>query len=400
MNSKQDKGKQGESICMDTNWISVIVPIYHGKQYLPAVISQLEACQAALEGSGYAIELLLVNDAPDEVIEEQVSPVLSIVTYNTEKNRGIHGARVYGLNKCRGEYVLFLDQDDRIHPRYFVSQLQGIGECDAVVCRLINDKKTCYNYDFDFHKAVTREYMLTVGTAIISPGQVLLRKSAIPEVWKTEIMTHSGADDYLLWLCMLKRDKAFALNDEILFEHIVNHQNTSGDSVAMRASEREMVDILKRNHVYGTEDLRRLEEEMLENTMNIHLRMLDRYHKMFYLMDKWMELGQRGITLADYLAEKGMYRIAVYGMNLLARRIIAELAPSGVKVAYVIDRNSDFLEEEIETCPPDQAPGDVDLVIVALVEGEGKIRESLHERHQFLVWGFSELLAEMEKIEP
>lgn len=384
-------------MCMDENRISVIVPVYHGKQYLPGIISQLEACQTALEGSGYAIELLLVNDAPDEALEEQSSPVFSIVTYNTRKNRGIHGARVYGLRQCHGGYVLFLDQDDRIHPRYFVSQLREIGECDAVVCRLINEKKTCYNYDFDFHKAVSRDYMLTVGTAIISPGQVLIRKKAVPEVWKTEIMTHNGADDYLLWLCMLKKDNAFALNDEILFEHIVNHQNASGDSVAMTASEREMVDILKRNHVYGAEDLRRLEEEMLENTMNIRLRMLDRYHKMFYLMDKWMELGQRGIALSDYLANKGLRRIAVYGMNLLARRIIAELDTSMVKVEYVIDRNSDFLEEEIETRSPDQALEEVDLVIVALVEGEGKIRERLHERYRYPVRGFSEVLAEMEK---
>lgn len=385
---------------MDGNRISVIVPIYHGKQYLPEIIRQLEACQSALEGSGYSIELLFINDAPDEVIEEQDSPVLSIETYNTEKNRGIHGARVYGLSKCHGEYILFLDQDDRICPQYFVSQLRQIGECDAVVCRLINEKKTCYNYDFDFHRAVSREYMLTVGTAIISPGQVLIRKKAIPEVWKTEIMTHNGADDYLLWLCMLKKEDAFALNEDILFEHIVNHQNTSGNSVAMTASEREMVDILKRNHIYGAEDLRRLEEEMLQNTMDIRLRMLDRYHKMFYLMDKWMELRQRGITLSDYLVDKDHHQIAVYGLNLLARRIIAELDASMVKVEYVIDRNSDFLKEEIETRSPDQALADVDLVIVALVDGEGKIRERLKERYQFPVWGFSDLLAEMERTAP
>ena len=382
---------------MDENRISVIVPIYHGKQYLSEIIRQLEACQSALKGSGYCIELLLINDAPDEMIEEQNSAAFSVYTYNTEKNRGIHGARVYGLSKCHGEYVLFLDQDDCICSDYFVSQLRNIGEYDAVVCRLINEKKTCYNYDFDFEKSISREYMLTVGTAIISPGQVLIRKKAIPTVWKTEIMRNNGADDYLLWLCMLTKENAFAFNNDVLFEHIVNHQNTSGNSVAMAASEREMVDILKKNRVYEPQELRRLEEEMLQNTMNIRLRMLDRYHKMFYLMDKWMELKQQGIELSNYLKKKKISQIAVYGMNLLARRIIADMDASMVRVKYVIDRNSDFLEEEIKTCSTDQALEDVDLVIVALVQGEGEIKKILGEKCRFPVWSFSELLAEMEK---
>lgn len=382
---------------MDRIQVSVIVPVYHGQQYLSGLISQMEACQTALRGSGYFIELLIINDAPDEVIGQQKSETIAVYTYNTEKNRGIHGARVYGLSQCHGEYILFLDQDDCIRADYFVSQLRAIGEYDAVVCRLINERKNCYNYDFNFEKVISRDYMLTVGTAILSPGQVLIRRKAIPEVWKTEIMNSNGADDYLLWLCMLKKENAFALNNEVLFEHVVNHQNASGDSVTMAASEKEMVEILKRNHVYESEDLRRLEEEMLQNTMNIRLRMLDRYHKMFYLMDKWMELKQRGIELAEYLAKKNLLHVAVYGMSLLARRIIAELDSSIVEVLYVIDRNSDFLEEKIKTCSPDQNLEDVNLVIVALVEGERQIKKELNEKLTFPVCLFSDLLVEMEK---
>ena len=63
---------------MEENRISVIVPVYHGKQYLQGIIGQLEACQEALLGSGYFLELLFVNDAPDEVIEEQTSASLSL----------------------------------------------------------------------------------------------------------------------------------------------------------------------------------------------------------------------------------------------------------------------------------------------------------------------------------
>ena len=41
---------------------------------------------------------------------------------------------------------------------------------------------------------------LKVGTQIISPGQCLIKKKAIPEFWKTNLVRVNGADDYYLWL--------------------------------------------------------------------------------------------------------------------------------------------------------------------------------------------------------
>lgn len=381
----------------DKQLINVIVPIYHGKQYIAGIISQLQECQQTLCGSGFSIELVLMNDAPDELLDEQNSDMLSIHTYNTKENRGIHGARVYGLSKCHGEYVLFLDQDDFIKPSYFISQLHRIGEHDAVVCRLINDKKNCYNNDFNFEKVMTKEYMLDTGCPIISPGQVLMRRSAIPEVWKENIVKNNGADDFFLWLCMIKKENAFALNDDILFEHVVNHENASGNSIAMRASEREIVEIIKKNHLYGQDDVKRL-EGMLEKTLEIRLKMLDRFHSMFYLLDTWMELKERKLEIPRFLENIGCHSVAIYGMNQLARRLVAELKESPVTVEYIIDRNSDFLDEKIQMYSLNRNLPNVDMVIIALVQNVEMVKKQIYEATAFSVMSIAELLAKMENL--
>ena len=125
---------------MEKRDISIIVPIYHGKQYIDAIIAQIEKCIKKLEKK-YMVELLLVNDAPEEKLGEYCSESMDIVVLNTDCNRGIHGARVRGLESCQGEFVLFLDQDDKITEDYLQSQISKMDNCDAIVCRAIHAKK-------------------------------------------------------------------------------------------------------------------------------------------------------------------------------------------------------------------------------------------------------------------
>ena len=114
-------------------FISIIVPIYHGQKYMRGLIVQIE--DASREISGYVTELLFVNDDPDLPINPVFkSELIDIQVINTNVNRGIHGARVEGLLRCRGEFILFLDQDDKIDRNFLTKQLALIGEADAIVC--------------------------------------------------------------------------------------------------------------------------------------------------------------------------------------------------------------------------------------------------------------------------
>lgn len=372
-------------------YISVIVPIYYGKKYIQPIIEQVEKCCKYIN-KHYLVELILVNDAPDDYIEvEFKSDCMDIIILNTNKNRGIQGARIYGLQNCKGEYILFLDQDDKIEPHYLVSQLECIGEQDAVVCQVIHENKPFYNADYPFEKAISKEFMLSNGCPIISPGQVLIRRSAISEVWKNNIIKNNGADDFLLWLCMIGEGKKFALNRQIVFEHIVQYDNTSWNSAQMIASEKEMGQILKRNKVFSDQDGELL-DQMLRKIYEKRLNNLDKFRKMFYLLSDWMTLKENGVDISNYLMSLGIHTVAIYGVGYLGKHLIQELKSGKVRISYLIDKNAAWIETEYEVYTLNEKLEKVDAIIVTLVQGEKMVSEELGEKLDGKVITIKELI--------
>ena len=120
--------------------ISVIIPYYQGKRYLPDLRSMMERnAEIFRKETGKEIEVLLVNDSPWEKIEPELKPWgNSSVPYRLKvltnsQNSGIHATRVNGLNAAEGEFVQFLDQDDRITDFCLLSQYNSIGNADFVM---------------------------------------------------------------------------------------------------------------------------------------------------------------------------------------------------------------------------------------------------------------------------
>lgn len=359
---------------------SIIVPVYHGTQYMEGIVRQAEENAERLGGED-SVELLFVNDDPLEPLPQDLnSDLISVNVLNTDINRGIHGARVRGLEWCEGEYVLFLDQDDIIAPDYLRSQVKCIGGHSAVVCQVIHERKRYYNAEYPFEKMMTKEYMLSQGSPIVSPGQVLLRKGEIPDIWKKEIMTYNGADDFLLWLYMAAERRTFALNNEILFEHVVQYGNASWDSYNMLCSETEMTERVIKSGLFSAEDTEVL-KNMLRNIQKRRLDNLDKFRKMFYALKDLSMAGLDGNGVSKFLEQKNFYNVAVYGGGYLGKYLLKELRKSKVEVRYIIDQNAAYLDLGYPAYTIEDELEDVDAVIVTLVQNEqdviGRLKKKL-----------------------
>lgn len=375
--------------------ISVIVPVFHGKKYIEDMIAQLENCVARCDGR-CILELLLVNDDPTEPIGNYFSETIKVKVIETDINRGIHGARVRGLNQCMGSYVLFLDQDDHIEPEYFSSQLKCMGEADAVVCRLLHEGRQFYDTRMPFEKVISREYIVGVRNSIISPGQVLLKKDSIPGVWRRIELKHNGADDWLLWICMMADDCKFALNHEILFEHVVEGSNESINAGHMIQSEREVYWQVTQNGILTGEELKRL-YMTIENVAEDHVRVLSKFQKMFFVYDTWMNLYEQGIYMEDYLARKGVHSVAIYGFSYIGKRLHRSLGKRKICVRCFIDMNAVYLRKEsVPVFLPDESFPVVDMIIISLVEEVESIRKKLTNLSDARVCAITELLDDMK----
>ncbi len=250
--------------------ISVIVPIYKGKKYIPRMIRIIEQNKRNLQGRN-DIELIFVNDYPDEIISEEDirSSIIETKLIINPQNFGIHKSRIVGLENTSGEFILFLDQDDVIKRDYVQKQLKKIGDKDIVVCNGIVKtpvyRKMLYKYWF-MHVTVKFLYFYTkFSCRIVSPGQCLIRKNRIPELWREEILCNNGADDFFLWILMLSKKRSFAINREVLFEHIIHSDNTSNNEQTIRISTQEVVSILEKRNLVRKDYIRMIKKSLYKD---------------------------------------------------------------------------------------------------------------------------------------
>jgi glycosyltransferase involved in cell wall biosynthesis len=88
--------------------VSVVIPCYNSNRYLAETIGSV------LAQTYPQIEIIVVDDgSTDETARIARSYP---VHYIYQPNRGVSAARNTGILHCQGEYVLFLDHDDRLLP--------------------------------------------------------------------------------------------------------------------------------------------------------------------------------------------------------------------------------------------------------------------------------------------
>ena len=108
--------------------VSVVITCYNSNRYLA------ETIESALLQTYPRIEIIVVDDgSTDETAQiARCYPV----NYIYQTNRGISAARNTGIRHCQGEYVQFLDHDDRLLPRAIetgVKLLEEHPECAHAV---------------------------------------------------------------------------------------------------------------------------------------------------------------------------------------------------------------------------------------------------------------------------
>jgi len=373
--------------------ISVITPIFNGKKYIKDLILQIEKCQRKIDES-WTLEFLLINDNPNDSLCETAyrSDSIDVRIFNTNKNRGTHRARVQGLSHANGEYIVFLDQDDILYPDYIHSQLSHIGDADAAVCRCIHENQQFYNADRKFEAVISKDYMMQKGNPIISAGQVLIRRASIPKVWTENIMRTNCADDYLLWLCMTAQGAKFVLNQEILFEHVVHGNNLSLDSRRELSSLEEMCEILCKNGVFDEHGMKQI-KSMCQHVLCERIGLLEKFREMFLVLNKMAVCREKGDAIGKFLRSEGIQRVCIYGDGYIGKRLAGELKAWNIETAFFMDRNAQYLTEEIPVYQLAEAPIEVDAVIISLVQHYDSVRNELRKKYKTKIYTVQEILA-------
>lgn len=108
--------------------VSIVVPIYNTEKYL-------KACLDSITSQTYKnLEIILVNDgATDDSgkIADKYAKKDPRITVIHQKNQGQSTARNNGIKKATGNYISFIDADDKIKPTYIADLLAPFSDANT-----------------------------------------------------------------------------------------------------------------------------------------------------------------------------------------------------------------------------------------------------------------------------
>lgn len=150
--------------------VSVIMPVYNSKEYLPTAIDSI------LNQDYENFELLLVDDGSsdgsEKICDMYAKQHENVIAFH-KKNGGICNARNFGLNKAKGTYIMFCDNDDIFLPGAIKDNIEYAKQYDADIVRYSRrrvhvgdgestEEKFIYGYDFSVleGKDVVKNYSI------------------------------------------------------------------------------------------------------------------------------------------------------------------------------------------------------------------------------------------------
>lgn len=180
--------------------VSVVIPAYNHAKFIAASIDSV------LQQTFADYEIIVVNDGSPDNTAEVLSSLRNRgqVIYLEQANSGQAAARNRGIRTAQGEYIALLDDDDCWPPNKLAWQVERL-ESDPTLLLVAGDTRESL-------ADVLRDQVLPVGdpdfatlesiivrNPIVSPGQTLIRKSALAAVggFNESIW---GADDWDLYL--------------------------------------------------------------------------------------------------------------------------------------------------------------------------------------------------------
>jgi glycosyltransferase involved in cell wall biosynthesis len=291
-------------------------------------------------------EIVIVNDYPgdNEQIVIASDNNLSVTIINHTVNMGIHKSRVDGLRASKGEYVLFLDQDDEIENDYLRSQLKALQDNDAdwVICNgTYRGDKLIYENQDAADKAIDETCYFKSMMEIISPGQVLIRKSCIPDMWSSHILHYNYCDDAFLWM-LLKDNKAKIIyNNRVLYRHNEDGGNTSFSWKTNADALRELRQVIIENDCLKQDNLK-----LFLEGVGKEITKMDSYA----VLQESVDSESFKERLLQTVRESS---VIIYGFGYWGKRLYDFLLNAGIKVDAVVDKAAEGYKGTIPVYKPE-----------------------------------------------
>ena len=178
--------------------ISVIIPVHNRQNWIP------ESIQSVIEQTYPAYEIIVVDDGSDDKLEEAIQAFTGkIKLIRHPQNKGVSAARNTGAKAATGDWLAFLDSDDRWHAKKLASQVNYLKQNPYFLAVQCNEIWIRNNVRVNAHKHHKKPqgwiWQQSLKQCFITPSALLMKKDIFFLLggFDENIL---ACEDYDLWL--------------------------------------------------------------------------------------------------------------------------------------------------------------------------------------------------------
>jgi UDP-D-galactose:(glucosyl)LPS alpha-1,6-D-galactosyltransferase len=338
------KKELGELYCNDK--ISVIIPCYNREKYIGDCLESLTKSDLPLS----MLEFIVVDDAStDDTIRiikeyEKKFPE-NIMLIECAENGGPGAARNIGLQYASGNYVGFVDSDDKVDSAMFRKLYEKVVlyDCDISSCgykmfadgnenisKIVSSDEQYYDMNNSDEK---KRYIIKNGSM----------NSACIRMYRRSFLENNGIkfpektfmeDLYFSQMCMMRAESCYVMSEPLYYYRQNQNDIMFSDNVSHY-----FMDTFKMQEIACKE----LEEKGLIAGFEDEYSLLY-YVKAFYEPLWRMLIGEHGIVYDEDNVE--MLRKAIFGHfpNILSNAyILSDNSEMNMRVLNILKRNGDYV---------------------------------------------------------
>lgn len=218
--------------------ISIITTVYRAEQDLPRLLDSMMAQKAP------ELEFFLIdNGSPDrcgEICREYARKDPRFTVYTLEENIGYIRARNMGIEVCDGDYIGFCDSDDYLEPGGYDRAVEVIRDTDcdfyAAAYRTLSDAEKVNLLPFEpglYQGEQAKDTLLPQAFGYL-PGRPMLHGFMWKHILRRSIVTGNAIrfyeplkpyEDQLFNIDVMKRSDRVFIDDQVIYNYIVNAQS-------------------------------------------------------------------------------------------------------------------------------------------------------------------------------
>ena len=273
--------------------VSVLIPVYGHAEYV------LDSLKSVFAQSYDDFEVIVINDGSPDASESVLDSYIRSgeIRYVYQENKGVAAARNHGLDLASGEFIAYLDDDDIWPVDKLDVQVQQMENCDAVIVGGTShvflgdeyaDEDSFAHGEFKLLNTI--DFFL--GNPFASPGQVMIRKSALDAVGGFNEAIW-GVDDLDLWIRLSR------IGEIRKYEHLALYYRVHDSNASLNLEK-----MAKNTELVIRQNLRSLPEEEKANFQRAGYRFLFRCagKKLVWKGTKYIMQGRycEGLAMIKY----------------------------------------------------------------------------------------------------